>query len=430
MALLQLAQRNRGWIYIDCKRVDDVEELDRIYFETDNATLLLDDIHKLPESCQWIKYLNLKASECPGFRIVAASAVAGHTLALSNMEMEGKVDYIRMPIITYLEYLYMTNAISSYDADLRKVNYADSFNSYMDMKGLESMRIGPLDMQGLQSDALDVEIANRSIRFVTTYLRADTDAVFAAYVLLALKLLENRKQKTAMQLRNANERLYRLASAIMPDALIVKALKYLMLSELGMYDGLAQGLSEWSRRGMPYLGESDARAFFAQGTFDAVNPLLCSAISKELWQLIRGYAAMHGEDQSLDWPESPSPSSSIERSVWAETYIRGAIALMGKQVPLSIRSYQDTCKNELGIISASASPDTLFSFDISQGIDKKNNFGAINAGSQKCVIATRQECTVEDRDGIRILKLPYSMLAAYLDRGETPDPGDFMQCFT
>jgi hypothetical protein len=113
--------------------------------------------------------------------------------------------------------------------------------------------------------------------------------------------------------------------------------------------------------------------------------------------------------------------------VWRESYIRGAFAAQQRSTPMIVRSFNDNFEGRVDILGHSMNMDALVSCNaMEDGNMQKIPFGYVFTGSQRCVIATNGELGVEDMNGVKAIKMPYSMLAAHLDRGGMPAVEEFM----
>jgi len=128
VALLQMAIKTENAEYLDCGVPEDAAELERIFHSRVSVLLLLDEIQKLKRCHDWVSYLAHKAQITSTFRVIITGSVAACMEILARGKAGGgRSKYVHIPIITYLEYLYLTNKITGYDTNLLQTDYGDSF---------------------------------------------------------------------------------------------------------------------------------------------------------------------------------------------------------------------------------------------------------------------------------------------------------------
>jgi hypothetical protein len=176
--------------------------------------------------------------------------------------------------------------------------------------------------------------------------------------------------------------------------------------------------------------------FFINGSIDVVNPLIYSAISEEIWGILSKYAKEADSYSDMDVFEFIKQKLSNRSTFlkdknivvcWVESYIRGSFAILSStDIPMTTRTFHDPDAREIDI----AGDDFNFVL-IECGIRDKDktasevHFNKAYTGRETCILATKRNCGVVNMNGIEVLKIPYPMLAAFLDRGEVPNPKDF-----
>ena len=126
-ALLQLAVNDETAEYIDCGITGDVNYLEKIVHEGQEGLYLIDEFQKLKRHSDWIQAFHNISADNTRIKFVITGSIAAYTTFVSRVKGGGRNRLLHLPYITYLEYLYFMDVIKSYDVDLSKVEYGDSF---------------------------------------------------------------------------------------------------------------------------------------------------------------------------------------------------------------------------------------------------------------------------------------------------------------
>jgi hypothetical protein len=467
-ALKQLGLDNPKMEYIDCGIPSHAVDLKNIYDNEDDVTVLLDEVHKLPLTNDWVSALCVKAHNFRNFKVVITGSVTGYMSQIARANGGGRNRKVRMPIITYLEYLYFTNVIPSYGVDLKTVNYGDSFQDYMTLKDLEFMNIGPIDQGFLDETVHEFEEATENNDLVTFLLKEKSPDIVRSFLLLGYKLIENWSYQIVLYDPNIGSlelkykitddkkaeeifegfSIYKAAASKMTDLQITAAVRYLLWSELALYNQIirVKGSVPSNHLIKLYLGlDNDfshfhIKDFFENGTIDVVNPLIYSAISEEFWGILDDYIKTDNNEEPdrklfnvIRQKLSSRTTFLRDKGVvgcWAESYLRGSFAILSsKTTPMTTWTYHDEQGKEVDI----AGNEYRFAL-IECGVRDKDKtekevyYRYAYTGKETCILATKRNCGVVFMNGIKVLKIPYYMLAAFLDRGEIPNPDDFPTC--
>jgi hypothetical protein len=460
-ALAQLALNDPKTQYFDCRFEDQVIDLRHFIDNDDDVLLLVDEAHRLAPNYDWLLEIAVKAHGVSTFKAVIAGSVTAYMSTLaSELLGGGRSKRVRMPIITYLEYLYFTDAISSYDVDLRSIDYGNSFIDYMTLKNLEHMNIS-IDDDFIAQSVNESKIAYGNFKSAKSLLNDKPDDYLRAILLLTYDLIDksdlestyrepligNREfqQKISMHLIKHgiidNYSVYKAASSKMTNLQIAIAVRYLLWSELALY---CQEVNDIEAPDNPrlldlYLGKEESFAsnylenLFIHGSIQAVNPLVYSAISNELWEVLQSYMSDNEETDAnmhvfnIIKNKLKNRTSFMEdKSIigyWVECYIRGAFTLMASDTPMLSLVFQDaTTGKEVDVVSSYHS--VMIECSV-RSKDKKADevhfdLAWRSKGKMTCILTTKRTCSVEMLNGVKVLKMPYCMLAAFLDRGQLP----------
>jgi hypothetical protein len=465
-ALLQLAAGNENFEYFDCSLKEDIDKIyNEILVNGENMTVMIDEIQKVKECQDLLTFLSCRAEAVRSFKVVVTGSVTAFTDLLAHYKGGGRNKLVRMPIITYLEYLYFVGKIDNYDIDLTQVEYAGSFFDYMRLKGVTGLNIGPVDRDYLAGSFEDILEAKENNGLSTALLDEDENDICRAYILLAYRLACERDYNRIfkrvyagyfeLQLR-ADDRisesgildsaiLLKAIRSLMTDAQIAKAVRYLLWHGLAVYNYTAADHDEKPPVNLMtlYWGRSEAfekeyiESLFAPGnSIFVVNPLLYSAISDDLWEHMRKFIEDNSRvdlnsdelgglftliKQKLSSRPEGFLSDSKILGPWVECYLRGAMALVDKvMLPLIIKSLRNDSGREIDI--AGSSIGTMIEVSVQQEDKKESavNFHLFKKANEMCILTTSRNLEITMMNGVKVLKIPYYMLAAYLDRGEIP----------
>jgi hypothetical protein len=274
-----LAADNPKAHYFNCENRKDVEELFDVFCCESDATVLVDEVQKLETSEDWAVNLSLKAEENPSFKVVISGFHPGHMSQITHIKRMGEHKSIRMPMLTYLEYLHLTGSISSYDIDLKKVEYGNIFQDFMILKNLENMRPYLIGLQQIEESAEDLAIALANSRYSTSLLGENANAIFMAYLLLTLKLIENWAHGTVFSNRSKFSA-YEAYSSLMSGISMSQSIRFLLWSEIGLCNQQVDSYNQERKNILVdlYFGKEKEFAelylkeLFTEGTIDACNP--------------------------------------------------------------------------------------------------------------------------------------------------------------
>ena len=462
-ALLQLALKNVNHEYIDCTKEDDKAVLEKLFYaERNDVLLLLDEVHALHDCSTWIFCLYSRAQKNEKFRVVITGSVTACIEILSHESAGGgRSGYVHMPVITYIEYLYFLDKIERYSTDLYLLDYANSFLDYMRLKDIEHFNIGPVDNKHIDMLAREMAVALINTRTPNTTLKCTSEDIRNAFILLTFKMAQDIdligtfeqpvigkldfEIPTIEKLRLDGLKTFSVldaASKLMDDRDIIRAIRYLLWSGLVLYDYSVTSINESVTTDLTKLYLHDDEIYtreFLEGFFSissriaVVNPIIYFAISDEFVGMLR--SIIEGREQSLlsdielfiakklanknlDLLKSGNVLGS-----WVECYIRGSLALMYPHLPLRCKRFRDEMGREVDLV------DDVQRVLIEVSVRKRNknekevNFHHFRKHGEPCILVTRKTLDIREMNGIPVLLIPYSMMAAFLDRGEHPTIG-------
>jgi hypothetical protein len=366
-----------------------------------------------------------------------------------------------MPFITYLEYLYFRNIIPSYGVNLSKVEYGDSFLDYMTLKDLNISERPIIDDSYTEDIAKDIAGARAVSSYSTNFLNCTTDDVRRALLLLAYRLTSIFNLKTTFydpaignrelefpiyeDLVNAgllNElSVWEAAKASMTNEQISAALSYILLSDLALCNFEVGSLDDeadtavlsklWSGA---YLTEAELKSLFSSTTqVFAANPLIYSAITEDLYKTLAGYVKSSRDKTAelfMFLKQKLSSRDGFLRNpyivgLWVESYLRGSYAMMNRGTPLLTKSFRSAQRAEIDIVEGA--PRNILIEAAVRKEEKKHddvNFHLAYTGNERCFLTTKRTLEKVVWNDVPIWRIPYPMIAAYIDRGELPNDED------
>jgi len=461
-ALLQLAIENENSEYFDCGSKSDVERLQELMYEDYKGLILLDEFQLMERHADWFMAFNTCGQQNKDFRVVMTGSVAPYTVAMARLKGGGgRSGLIHLPFITYLEYLYFTGIIQSYDADLTKVDYGDSFLRYMTLDGLNDFMLPEINSMYVAQAANDVKEAKLIADHATSFLKCTHDDINRALLLLAYRLIWAWGYKTIFKephVGNAelgmfnvdkylsqegaidNFSVWEAAKSSMTDAQISESLKYLLWTDLALCNYVTVDIDErldttdLTRLSLDYpVSDIGIQKFFSDRIqLYTVNPIIYSAISEELWSVLTDYvknasdktkAAFNSIRQKMAGRKTRGTFLRDTNIVgpWVEMYLRGSYALATKYTPLITTSFQDVTGKEIDIARGGFE---MVLIEISVRRAEKTigdvHFELAYTGKETCILTTKRIFDKVIWNNVPIYRIPYYMLAAFFDRGEVP----------
>lgn len=137
--LLQLKDhyRHRA-LYVDAAKQGDTEDVVlRAFLDRDIDLILIDEISYLEDYetlCQM--FFNHAVHDGRMVKVIITGSSPAHIVSLSSTKLGARAKLFRLPLLTFTEYLYFTDRISSY-ADYQHVTNED-FVRYLKMDGMAS----------------------------------------------------------------------------------------------------------------------------------------------------------------------------------------------------------------------------------------------------------------------------------------------------
>jgi hypothetical protein len=164
---------------------------------------------------------------------------------------------------------------------------------------------------------------------------------------------------------------YEAASYNMSDMQITVALRYLLWSELALYNQEVNHIDDVENPKLfdLYFGRdkdfaiNHLKNIFLKGNIQVVNPLIYSAISEDLWFLAESFLkdALENDENRHVYKiiknKMKKSSSFLENKgiigYWVECYIRGAFALLSLGSPMITKVFRKAEeKKEVDIVSS------------------------------------------------------------------------------
>lgn len=428
-ALLQLKCYYDEAVYIDCRETAYLEKL-KDAMTKDNVLILLDEFHYCANCYYLSQELSQKAESSNTFKVVITSSCIQFMNTLAHTSMGGgRSRRVRMPILTFIEYLYFTDRISSYTASLDAVT-EDDFINYTKLEPGGGYPLPRIDMDYVNSLVQDKDLAYDNMPVSMLNWRFTTDDVINAFKLLSYKLSDpvtyekyripevGAKEIAAVDLQNYKSALQQFSVSqasleirgLSPQQ-ISHAIYFLLYSDLGVLCGenANKRTTLWNslRDGMT---RSELVDFFEFNLVTVVNPLFFTVLSNELKELL---------GIKIDFREG---KGRILYGSWVETYLRASYARKD--------AYNVLGSTILKEIDSEGSPHEIDIYDSIRNVMvecKVGNRGlsATHFGyflqlpqfSQSMCILTSQDIYDSiEREQFTVYRIPYYITAAYFDR--------------
>ena len=418
IALLQLASEYENAEYLDCgdeKYTTKLHELQWSNLNNYDGLLLLDNFHLLDAHADWLLYTFTNVIEDnKKFKVVISSSVVPYIIDLSRMKMRGENKLIYMSSLTYLEYLFFTDRILSYNVNLSQINYKNSFGDYTKLKPCRDLPgIPTFDSNYVASIVSNITEAKKGAHSVTSFLGFTKEDIKRALLLLILIGVRD------CQTISDNFSVCEAARTNMTNKQICEALKYLLWTGLVLCTCIKRSIDERINTSTlaaiminHTISDNELSCLFGKCIqLYVTNPIIYSLISEELWEVLISYL-----------PNEVKLFQKVKYSAadWIENYLRGSFARRCP-IPLRTTSFQNLHRRELGAWHEDF--ENLF-IDFSLMNKEKTvddlNFHLVYTGKETCILTTNKIFDKVIWNDIPICRIPYSMLAAYLDRGEVP----------
>jgi predicted AAA+ superfamily ATPase len=457
VALLQLAAEfnSKGAVYLNCAIPSDANQIENLIDDGFRGLLLLDEFHMLDDPNTYMHMFNTFGEQNPRFRVVLTGSVSSSMILLAQMKGGGRNRLLHIPLLTYLEYLYFTDRISDYNVDLTSVDFGDSFLDYISLKDLQGFKLPRIDSSYITDASQEIQLAREMSSYLASLLNSNESDIQRALLLLAYKLtgmwdldqtfknpkvgnFEIGRATVAEQLREKNIfsdfSVWKATHPSMGASQIEESLRYLLWSELALCNFAMEDINsrlDLSFLTKLYLGkslsENDLRRFFSPDIqLYVVNPLWYSLVAEELWFTLEGLVTTNKNDRIFTklarllkdrntFLEDPHIIGN-----WVEAYLRGAYALM-RATPLVTASFQDPTGKEIDIVQGFP-VNVLIEVAVKTREKKAKdvNFHLAYTGIEKCFVTTKDILEKVNWNGVPIWRIPYPMLAVFLDRGEVP----------
>ena len=464
VALLQLAVEYENAEFIDCGVEADVKRLHELLRGDFDGLILLDEFQLLAAHADWMHaFVNKSEQAGAAFRVVLTGSVAAYTVFMSRVKGGGRNLLLHLPLITYLEYLHFTGKIERYDADLAAVDYGETFLDYMVLKDWGDVGIPRIDKDYVDGAARDIAAAKQVAAHSTSFLNSDMDDVSRALVLLSYALIDSWTYSQIFRTPSVGNRelgvdigqglreegamegfsVWEAAKSTMTNQQISESLRYLLWTDLALCNYVVPALGmkldtvNLTKLSLgQQLTDDELQDMFGVTTrLYATNPLIYSVIAENLWQVLEGYlGAASDKTKTLfqavkqKWSGRKNRGGFLRDAhivgYWIVLYLRGAYALGSKPTPLRTESFQDPERREIDIVKGA--PENVL-IEVAVKRPEKGahdvNFQLAYTGHERCFVTTHKTLEKVEWNGVPIWRIPYPMLAAFLDRGEIPDDG-------
>ena len=460
IALLQIAA-NPGYDvetrFIDCSDGAAPSILSELMTENCfTGILLLDEFHLLEDAQDWLLTFHNCLNDLPTFKVVITGSVAAQITFLAQRRGGGRNRLLHLPVLTYLEYLHFTCDIP-YDTDLSLATSEASFKDYMMLKNLRGFEMAPIDEHYVKDAGMEIALAKRASSYTTALLNSNEITIQHALLLLAYRLIDawgfdktfasppiaSRETGAADVAHNLRQRDAfdgsRLAEAVRASLTreqIQEALRYLLWNDLAYCNfaetdieaNLDTQLLASLLLGKDLSSEQLDSLFTNRIQICVVSPMFYSLITEELWEKIRECLKEHAREHKplfiklarIMRNRDIVSSDPHLLGNWVEAYLRGAYALRSA-TPMITSSFVTETQREIDIARGGLE-NILVEVAVKQEEKKEKdvNFQLAYTGKEKCFLTTKSTIERVVWQGVPILRIPYHMLAAHLDRDELP----------
>ena len=190
--LKQLQRYYPDAIYIDLSAAENSQEkIEESFLDNPTSLLLLDEISHLKDYEQYAQMIyNLSSGEHNRkYKAIMTGSSAAHVIKLSSTKLGGgRARLFRLPLLTFVEYLYFTNRILSY-SDYDHVQ-AEDFADYLFLDGFESNLSIHFSDNYFRTFYDEVEISNRTSYLSHSITKLEENDLSNMANLLAYRLSE------------------------------------------------------------------------------------------------------------------------------------------------------------------------------------------------------------------------------------------------
>ena len=193
--LLQLKEKygNRA-IYVDTsKNVDVVDLVSDAFCDESIKLILIDEISYLNDY-ETLCQMFFNQTHKPGdvVKVVITGSSPSHITMLSSSKLGARASLFRLPLLTFVEYLYFTGKINNYYDYSNAIN--DDFAKYLRMDGMEFSEAAELAITFTENYFRafydEVEEGNRASRLTTSLIHLKENDLSNFINILAYKLSE------------------------------------------------------------------------------------------------------------------------------------------------------------------------------------------------------------------------------------------------
>ena len=203
--LRQLNEEYPGSVYIDLS-IDGItqETIEDEFLDRPAKLLLLDEITYL-DDFEPISQRIYNLAARYGFKVIVSGSSPAHITKLSITKLGGRARLFRLPPILFIEYLYLTGRISSYD-NYDEVKNAD-FADYLQLKGLKELRV-QFDEEYFNAFYGELSIGNTRRGLAHSLVELKENDLMNMCNLIAYRLSEDRSYEKTIRPKEIGRREY------------------------------------------------------------------------------------------------------------------------------------------------------------------------------------------------------------------------------
>ena len=391
-------------IYIDLSKTEhSLESLQNSFLDTTNKLFLLDEITYLDDYESIVQELYNVCAE-RNHKVIITGSSSSHLLKLGSTKLGARCRFFRLPLLTFVEYLYFTEKIVNY-SDYNSVT-EEHFKSYLTLEGIEGTPAHNLalvfDSDYLSALYEEVNISNQRSKIRGASVDLKPDDLRDLIQILAYKLSEAQGYNSTSILESLSvipgmtvQDVSRIMSFMLRSGMAsVEHYKASALQETASYSDILYILESATT-------QRDLDKVLKNSSICLVSPLYYSFIGSEIFKVM-------GVDRNL-------LGKGVLYGKMLEVYVRGALALYGHNSILNTTKINFDGHGEVDIFDA----HNRILCEISSRDKKDDEISVYKYYPQHDFVRI---CTSKEKDiyhtRLKFYHIPYAKLCCMIDTGD------------
>jgi len=403
-ALRQLERSCSGAVFIDLTHADTgFPAIKEALTRKDTRLLLLDEFSQLDDFDNTAQYIHdMTAANDREIKVIMTGSSAAHITMLRRSKLGGgRARLFRLPPVMFIEYLYMTGKIRSYQdySGVRNEHFAD----YLTLVGLtQTLRI-QFDSQYFSDFYEDVQDSNKRSSLTSSLIDLEYGDLQAMADIIAYKLSESGVDLSTAFITISKDRVGRPISPNDKGRILSFLLKTgLANMEVTRQDDVSKQFPAHDMLGLLKNAETDEdlAAAFKKASICLTSPLFYTRLGKDIY-----------ERAGIDPEELFSGGRLL--GMMFEVYIRGILALHKGDVIMSSTKLNYPGFGEVDIYDENSGLLCELSIHNKEEDD-------VYAQNYFTETALTRICSSWDKDGVfnGVRHIPYAKLCCEIDTGE------------